>query len=128
MILKIPLYFNTIKAGFPSPGEECVDKTIDLNEELISHPSSTFFARVSGDSMINAGIYPDDILIVDKSLEAKSGDIVIAIIEGEFLVKRYIKQANKIILKSENLNYKNIVVNTDDFSLWGVVTYSIRKH
>lgn len=124
----LPIFLSSIKAGFPSPADDYIDKSIDLNEELISHPSSTFFARVSGDSMIGVGIYPSDLVVIDKSLIPKNGDIVVASIDGEFLVKRYIKQGNTVILRSENTNYKDILISSEEFNLWGVVTYSIRKH
>lgn len=124
----LPIFLSSIKAGFPSPADDYIDKSIDLNEELISHPSSTYLARVSGDSMRDIGIFPNDILIVDKSLTPKIRDIVVASIDGEFLVKRYIKRGNQIILRSENSNYKDILISTEEFDLWGVVIYSIRKH
>ncbi len=124
----LPIFLSSIKAGFPSPADDYIDKSIDLNEELISHPSSTYLARVSGDSMRDIGIFPNDILIVDKSLTPKIRDIVVASIDGEFLVKRYIKRGNQIILRSENSNYKDILISTEEFDLCGVVIYSIRKH
>src|SRR4030042_6039051 len=86
--VKLPLYISRIKAGFPSPADDYIEKELDLNEYLIKHPAATFFVRVEGNSMIDAGIHSGDILIVDKSLEAKNNKIVIAVVNGELTVKR----------------------------------------
>jgi DNA polymerase V len=125
----IPLLFSTISAGFPSPADDYIDKSLDLNELLIKSPSSTFFVRVSGDSMKDIGIFNDDILIVDKSLKCNHNDIIIAFLDSEFLVKRlFITKKNEIFLLPENRNYKPIkVINHDDFTVWGKVTYVIHK-
>ena len=84
--LKLPIYLNTISAGFPSPADDFVEKKIDLNEELVKNPAATFFVKVDGDSMIDANIFKDDILIVDRSIEVKNNKIVLAVINGEFTV------------------------------------------
>ncbi len=124
--LNIPLYISKIPAGFPSPADDYIDQTLDLNEYLISHPSATFFIRVQGDSMIGAGIHSGDILIVDRSIEAISGKIIVASLDGEFLVKRLIKNNDQILLLPENNEYKTIKITCEnEFIIWGVVTYVI---
>ncbi len=126
--LFLPLFTSTIKAGFPSPADDFVENKLDLNTYLIDHPTATFFVKVSGDSMINAGIFSGDILIVDKSLEAKDKNIIIAIINGEFTVKRFRKKGNDIYLVPENPNYKAMKIKeTSNFEVWGVVTYVIHS-
>jgi len=119
----LPLYGSTVQAGFPSPADDFIEGRLDLNKHLIKHPSATFFLRVSGDSMINAGIHPDDILIVDKSLEAKHGKIVIAAVDGSLTVKRLHKNTNKTYLMPENKNFNPIeITEENDVVIWGVVT------
>ncbi len=126
--LRIPLSGESVPAGFPSPADDFVDKSIDLNKELVKHPHATFFVRVAGDSMINANIFEGDVLVVDRALEAKNGDIVIAVVFGEFTLKRLILKDDKIVLKSENPNYKDIEISPEtDFLIWGVVTSVIRQ-
>jgi len=122
----VVLYFQSVSAGFPSPADDYMDKSLNLHEYLVKHPASTFFVRVNGDSMTGAGIHHGDILVVDKSLQAYSGDIVIAVFEGEFTVKRYICKGSKHYLFPENPNYKPIEVSQcSDFSIWGVVKHAI---
>ena len=126
--VELSLYSSKISAGFPSPAEDYVEKKLDLNELLIKHEAATFFVRVEGDSMINAGINSDDILIVDKSIVASSGKIIVAIVDGEFTVKRFIKKDNQMILRAENPKYKDIVIkDSDNFEIWGVVTFVIHE-
>ena len=86
--LNIPLFLERVSAGFPSPAEDYVEKSLDLNELCIQHPAATFFVRVQGESMVEAGIFPDDVLVVDRSLRAKHGDIIIASLESEMTVKQ----------------------------------------
>ncbi|MFL2661779.1 MAG: LexA family protein [Alphaproteobacteria bacterium] len=117
-------------AGFPSPAENYIDEKLDLNGYLIKNKESSFFVRVSGDSMINVGIFNDDILIVDKSLSPGSQSIVVASIDGELIIKRLVQDRfNKnYYLKSENNNYPNIKLNSNtDTIIWGVVTYVIHS-
>ena len=102
---RIPLLNDSVSAGFPSPADDYTEENIDLNEHLISNPFSTFFLRVKGDSMINAGIKDKDLIIVDKSLIAKPGNIVIAMIDGEFTIKRLSIKNDELYLKAENHNY-----------------------
>lgn len=126
--LKIPLFTTRISAGFPSPADDFIDKTLDLNEFLISHPSATFFVRVEGTSMIDAHIHPGDILIVDKALEPASGSVVIAVVDGEFTVKRFLRKGKKTYLMPENPEFAPIEMNGDmTLEIWGVVTFVIHK-
>jgi len=124
--LKIPLYSSHVEAGFASPADDFVEEYLDLNDLLVKREEATFFVRVAGRSMVDAGIYPDDILIVDRSLEAKHGKIVIAVIDGEVTVKRLSTQNGKVILKAENTQYKDILVQ-DALHIWGVVTAVIHQ-
>ena len=127
--LKIPLLSDSISAGFPSPADDYKEENIDLNEHLISNPFSTFFLRVKGESMINSGIKDKDLVIVDKSLTAKPGNIVIAMIDGEFAIKRLSIKNNELYLKAENHNYPDISFrNHIDIQIWGVVIYSIHSY
>lgn len=120
----VPLVLSSIRAGFPNPADNFIDKKIDLNEHLITNAASTFLVRVEGDSMIEANLKDKDVLIVDRSINAKSGMIVVAIIDGEFTVKRLsILQNQTIELIPENKAYKKMVITPDmDFKVWGVVT------
>ena len=124
----IPLLSHSISAGFPSPADDYIEENIDLNEYLITNPFSTFFLRVKGDSMINSGINDKDLIIVDKSLTPRPGNIVIAMIDGEFTVKRFSIKNNKLYLKAENHNYPDLnLEDYDDIHIWGVVIYSVHS-
>ena len=126
---RIPLLNDSVSAGFPSPADDYTEENIDLNEHLISNPFSTFFLRVKGDSMINAGIKDKDLIIVDKSLIAKPGNIIIAMIDGEFTIKRLSIKNNELYLKAENHNYPDFrFKNHIDVQIWGVVIYSIHSY
>ena len=126
---KIPLLTDSVSEGFPSPADDYTEENIDLNEHLISNPFSTFFLRVKGDSMINAGIKDKDLIIVDKSLVAKPGNIIIAMVDGEFTVKRLSIKNNELYLKAENHNYPDFrFKNHIDVQIWGVVIYSIHSY
>jgi DNA polymerase V len=123
-----PLLASDVPAGFPSPAQDYIEDRLDLNEYLIKHPSATYFVRVDGYSMIEAGIFPDDILIVDRSLEAVNKKVIIAIINGELTVKRLVIKNGIYYLKPENPEFDSIEITVDDqFSVWGVVTYVIHK-
>ncbi len=127
--IELPLFQTGISAGFPSPADDYIEDRIDLNRELIRNPSSTFFGRVNGDSMINAGIGDGDLIVIDKSIEPKDGSIVVCVIDGEFTVKRFQKINGEIFLMPENEKYKAIkITNENDFRVWGTVTYTIKKH
>jgi DNA polymerase V len=125
-----PLVLSRISAGFPSPAEDYIESVIDLNQELVRHPATTFFVRASGDSMIEAGIQPNATLIVDRMLETKSGDIVIARIGDEMLVKELqIDDDGNVWLVPKNINHKPFEITPDlDFEVWGKVIWSINKH
>ena len=126
----LPIYLCKVEAGFPSPAENYIEQELDLKEHLIRNSDSTFLVRATGKSMVNVGISPGDILIVDRSLEAKNNSIIIVSIDGELTVKRLIKDNDnkKLYLKSENLDYPNIDLKIEnDTTVWGVVTYSIHK-
>ena len=126
--LSLPVDFHTsfIYAGFPSPADDHMDISLDLNEYLIKHPSATFYIYVKGDSMINDGLYSGDIMIVDRSLSPRSKDVVIAVLDGEFTVKRIYKKNNQIYLVPSNKKYESIAIKKDmDFQIWGVVTHAI---
>ena len=127
-VLRIPLFESRIQAGFPSPTDELSEGALDLNEYLIPHKASTFFIRVTGESMTGVGIFPGDMLIVDRSLAPTYGRIVIAILNGEMTVKRLEKDKNRVLLCSENEQFPDIkVTEDDDFSIWGVVTNVIHS-
>jgi DNA polymerase V len=117
-----------VKAGFPSPAEDYIEDRLDLNEHLIKHPNATFFVRVSGESMLNAGIQDGDTLVVDKSLDARDGDIVVAALDGEFTVKRLVYRNSRPWLIPCNPEYADIEL-TDDIEtvIWGVVTSVVHK-
>ena len=124
----LPLYLSRIKAGFPSPAEDYLDKKLDLNEHLIKHPASTFFVKVKGDSMVGAGINSGDILIVDRSLEPKDKKIIVAVVNGDFTVKRISERGDKLFLISENPKYDPIEIKDGmDFEVWGVVIHVIHS-
>ena len=123
-----PLAIETISAGFPSPAEDYIELGIDLNKYLIKNPISTFFLRVSGNSMNNAGIYNNDLLIIDRSINATPGRIVVALIDGEFTLKRLIKKENNYYLKADKENYPAInLYEYIDIQIWGVAIYSIHE-
>jgi len=124
--LRIPLHSSTVEAGFASPADDFVEEYLDLNDLLVRHHEATFFVRVAGRSMIDAGIQPNDILIVDRSLEPRDGKIVIAVVESEVTVKRLSISDGQIILKAENPDYADIPV-TGELLIWGVVTSIIHQ-
>jgi len=127
--ISLPIFTSRVQAGFPSPADDHLEDTLDLNTHLIRHKESTFFVRSQGESMLGAGIHPGDILVVDKSLIAKSGKIVIAMVDGEFTVKRLNKYKGKITLKAENPEFKDIVINEgSELIIWGVVTSVIHQY
>jgi len=122
------LFTCGVSAGFPSPAEDHIDRNLDLNELLIQNPVATFFVRVAGDSMRGAGISHGDILVVDRSLEATSGKIVIAIVNGELTVKRLMRNQTSCRLLAANPDYPPVEITEDtDFNVWGVVTSVIHQ-
>ncbi len=125
--LEAPLYSSQPAAGFPAPGDDLVERPLDLNDLLIENPTATFFVRVSGDSMEGAKIFAGDILVVDRGLTPSSGSIVVAAVYGELVVKRLQKTNKGMVLASENPDYEPIIVNeAEDCYIWGVVTGSAR--
>lgn len=119
---------SLIKAGFPSPAEDHTDLKLDLNKELIKNPSSTFFARVSGQSMIEDGIDNGDLLVIDKSTAPFEGALAVCYLDGEFTLKRVKIEKEAILLIPGNPNFKTIkVTKENDFMIWGVVKYTIKK-
>ncbi len=128
-ILALPLMGCSVSAGFPSPADDYMETRLDLNEHLVKHPSATFYARLgsTSDSMIGAGIYPNDLIIVDRSIPVKHGDVVLAIINNDFTLKRYCVEGGKIILRAENKKYPPITFTEgDEMHVWGVVKHSVR--
>lgn len=124
----LPLYRSQVAAGFPSPADDYLEDTLDLNELLISHPAATFLVRASGESMLGVGIHPGDVMVVDRSVEPSDGKIVIAVIDAELTVKRFRRQAGRVFLQAENPAFPNIDINeAQDFRVWGVVVSVIHK-
>lgn len=125
--LNIPLSENTVSAGFPSPADDFKQKRISLDNTLIKNKEATFYAQVSGKSMIGAGLDDGDLLVVDRSLEAEHGKIAVCFLDGEFTVKRLRIEKDTITLMPENDSYKPIKVSKDsDLLIWGIVTYVIK--
>lgn len=123
---KISFFEGGVAAGFPSAADDYRQQQLDLHDLLIEHPEATFFVRVIGDSMVGAGMHTGDILIVDRALKATHGKIIIALLNGEFTVKRLQIQENKLFLAPENPQYGLIEIpEGSDFEVWGVVTYVI---
>lgn len=117
-----------IHAGFPSPAQDYMSGCIDLNKELVRHPESTFYGRVVGDSMRDAGVSEGDVLVIDKSLRPSEGDMCVCFLDGEFCLKRLSFNGKKPVLNAANPKYAPIEVEEwNDFTLWGVVTYIIKK-
>ena len=120
---------SSISAGFPSPAEDFTELSISLDKHLIQNPAATFMAYANGNSMVRAGIYHGDILIIDRSLDARDGDIIIAVLHGEFTVKQLSIINGTLFLIPQNPQYSYLEISAEmDFEVWGVVTYSIRKH
>ncbi|ADZ91084.1 Peptidase S24/S26A/S26B, conserved region [Marinomonas mediterranea MMB-1] len=125
--MQIPLYVESVSAGFPSPAQDFVERTLDLNELCIQHPSATFFVRAQGDSMIEAGIHCGDVLVVDRSLTSKHGDIVIACVHGEMTVK-VLELMPAVALRPRNKAYPVIPISEESgLEVFGVVTGVVRK-
>ncbi|MFM2172135.1 MAG: translesion error-prone polymerase autoproteolytic subunit [Cyanobacteriota bacterium] len=130
--LRLPLASSTVAAGFPSPADDYIDVGIDLNEALIRHPSSTFFLRVSGDSMVEAGIQDGDLLVVDRSLDARPGQVVVAVLDGAFTLKRLARHQGRLRLEAANSAYPPLELHQcGDVQIWGVaihVIHSLGRH
>ena len=125
---RIPFYTEQVSAGFPSPAEDYIEKKLDLNELVIKHPSASYFVKVSGHSMKDSGINDGDILVVDRAIDPKNNDVIIAVLNGELTVKRIKKTRKELFLLPENSDFEPIKVNDEaDFQVWGVVTTVIHR-
>jgi DNA polymerase V len=123
-----PLFTSPVAAGFPSPAEEWIEGHLSLDSYLIRHPAATFHLRVVGDSMVGAGIYPGDVLVVDRSLEHRDGSIVIAVVDGELTVKRFRRIERQCFLVPENPDYPPLLIREEmEVALWGVVVGLARR-
>ena len=121
--MPLPLFSGKVAAGFPSPADDYIEKTLDLNELLVQKPAATFFVRAQGESMLGAGIHPNDILVVDRSIEPVPGKIVICALNGELTVKRLERDNGQWQLKAENPDYPDIAIHEElEMVVWGVVT------
>ena len=126
--VELPLFTGKVAAGFPSPADDYVEKTLDLNELLVQKPAATFFVRAEGESMLGAGIHPNDILVVDRSIEPVPGKIVICALNGELTVKRLASCKGQLVLAAENPDYQDITIHEDiDMVIWGIVTNVIHS-
>lgn len=125
---ELPLAEVSVQAGFPSPAEDYIEDRLDLNEHLIDHPAATYFVRVAGTSMVDAGIHDGDILVVDRALEPVDGKVVVASVNGNLSVKRLKKENGTVYLMAENEEYDDIEITPhNDFQVWGVVTHVIHS-
>lgn len=125
---RFPLFAARIPAGFPSPADDYVERGLDLNELLIRHPSATYFVRVSGESMTGAGIHSGDVLVVDRAETVRDRSIIIAVLNGELTVKRFIREHGRVYLASENPDYAPLEVTGETgFEVWGVVVHVIHS-
>ena len=125
---KIRLFDGGVSAGFPSPADDYMELDLDLHAHLVKNPASTFCVKVMGESMKEARIHDGDVIIVDRSLDPKNRSIVLAVIDGEFTVKRLKVENDRIWLKPENLDYKPIEITEENqFIIWGIVTNVIKK-
>ena len=119
----LPIFLGRLPAGFPSPADDHLEGKLDLNRHLVKYPAATFFVRVTGDSMIGAGIHSGDLLVVDRSLEPADKNVVVAVLDGELTVKRLSKQNGTLRLLPENPKYLPIEVTPNQsLEIWGVVT------
>lgn len=126
-VLELPVISEGISAGFPSPALDFIDLTIDMNKHLVKHPATTFYGRVKGLSMKDAGIFDGDLLVIDKSLQPTDNKIAVCYIDGEFTIKRIQIQKDCVWLIPENEAYQPIKVTADnDFIIWGMVTHVIK--
>jgi DNA polymerase V len=125
---ELPLAEVSVQAGFPSPAEDYIEDRLDLNEHLIDHPAATYFVRVAGTSMVDAGIHDGDILVVDRALEPVDGKVVVASLNGDLSVKRLRQEDDTVYLMAENDDYDDIEITPhNDFQVWGVVTHVIHS-
>ena len=127
-LVGLPLFASKIPAGFPSPADDHLEATIDLNQQYVRHPAATFFVRVQGYSMTGAGIHNGDMLVVDRSLEAQSGSIIIAVVNGELTVKRLMIDGDAVWLMPENPDFQPLQISEGmELHIWGVVAHVIHS-
>ena len=123
-----PLVAWHISCGFPSPAEDYRESELDINELVIAHPDATFYVRVSGDSMEGAGIFEGDVLVVDRALDARNNTIIVALVNGEFTVKRLTMSGDTLFLMPENPHYEPLPITEEmEFRVWGIATYVIHR-
>jgi DNA polymerase V len=126
--VELPFADEGVRAGFPSPAQDFMSESIDLNRDLIIHSESTFYARVAGDSLKDANVADGDILVIDKSLEPRDGDMAVCLVEGDFTLKFIEKHKDFLLLRPANPDYEPIkVLPEQDFMVWGIVTYIVHK-
>ncbi len=124
----LPLFEDPVQAGFPSPAENHIEQHLDLHRYVVKRPAATFFLRAKGDSMQGAGIFTDDILVVDRSLEPRNNAIIVAIVDGEFTVKRLSLSEGRTYLLPENKAYAPLLIRPGmDFQVWGTVTFVVHQ-
>lgn len=125
---KHDLFADHIPAGFPSPAEDFLEKRLDLNDYLVKNKEATFLVKVTGESMQDAGIFDGDVLVVDRSVDAVSGKIVLCVLNGEFTVKRLLIENDRVVLMPANEAFDPIdITDGTDFRIWGVVTFALHK-
>lgn len=125
---KLPIFLGRLPAGFPSPADDYLEGKLDITKHLVKHPAATFYVRVSGDSMLGAGIHSGDLLVVDRSLEPKNGNVIVAALDGDLTVKRLYQRDGIIRLLPENQKYQPIEIQEgQSFEIWGVVTNVIHS-
>ena len=125
---KVPMFGDSVSAGFPSPAEDYLDLDLNLHDYLVQNPAATCCVRANGDSMIDANIKSGDVMVVDRALDPTNNSIVLAVLDGEFTVKRIKKSSDELYLMPANENYQPVKVTSDiDFQIWGVVTFIIHK-
>lgn len=117
---------SRVAAGFPSPADDYIDRSLDLNDHIVKHPAATFYVRASGESMLGAGVHDGDLLVVDRALDPRPGRVVIAAVDGELTVKRLVREGGRLLLAPENAAYPSLdITGREDVEVWGVVTHVV---
>ena len=125
----VPLAGSSVPAGFPSPADDYLDRALDFNQLLIENPAATFAVKIAGESMTGAALLPNDIAVINRARKPTNGCIVLALVDGEFTIKRYRLIEGRVILKAENPDYPDIVIKDgSDFEVWGVLSASVRQY
>lgn len=126
--VSLPYADHGIQAGFPSPAQDYITETIDLNMEVVRHPAATFYGRVNGDSMVNEGIEDGDLIVIDRSIEPADGDLAVCCVDGDFTLKRIKIEPDRVWLIPANETFDPIMITDDNrFEIWGVVTFVIKR-